>query len=78
MVKIGLYEARTHFSEIISKVSEGNEFIITRRGIPIARLIPCENPSRIATKQALERAKQIRETLSLSGLKIKDLINAGR
>ncbi len=78
MEHIGLHEAKTHFSEIINKVSKGNEFIITRRGIAVARLVPAEKPSRDAVKQALKRAKQLRVKLSLNGLKIKDLIEDGR
>ncbi|RJP28477.1 MAG: type II toxin-antitoxin system prevent-host-death family antitoxin [Candidatus Omnitrophota bacterium] len=78
MDQIGLHEAKTHLSDIITKVNEGNEYIITRRGIPVARLVPAEKPSREAAKKALERAKKLRETLSLGGLKIKDLIEEGR
>jgi len=78
MEQIGLHEAKTHLSEILTKVNEGNEYLITRRGIPIARLIPAEKPSREAAKQALDRARKLRETLYLNGLKIKDLIEEGR
>ncbi len=78
MEQIGLHEAKTHLSEIIAKVHEGHEYIITRRGIPVARLIPAEKPSRDAAREALHRARKLRETLSLDGLKIKDLIEEGR
>lgn len=78
MDQIGLHEAKTRLSEIIAKVHEGNEYIITRRGIPVARLVPAEKPSREVAKKALEQAKQLRETLSLGGLKMKDLIEEGR
>lgn len=78
MDQIGLHEAKTRLSEIIAKVHEGNEYIITRRGIPVARLVPAEKPSREVAKKALEQAKQLRETLSLGGLEMKDLIEEGR
>jgi prevent-host-death family protein len=78
MDKIGLHEAKTHLSEIIAKVHEGNEYIITRRGIPVARLVPAEKPSREAAKNALERARKLRETLTLGGVKMKELIEEGR
>ena len=78
MEQIGLHEAKTHLSEIIAKVHEGHEYIITRRGIPVARLIPAEKPSRDAAREAFHRARKLRETLSLDGLKIKDLIEEGR
>jgi prevent-host-death family protein len=78
MNKIGLHEAKTHLSEIIAKVHEGNEYIITRRGIPVACLVPAEKPSREAAKNALERARKLRETLTLGGVKMKELIEEGR
>ncbi|MBN2326832.1 MAG: type II toxin-antitoxin system prevent-host-death family antitoxin [Candidatus Omnitrophica bacterium] len=78
MDQIGLHEAKTHLSEIIAKVYEGREYIITRRGVPVARLVPAGKPSRNAAKKALDRAKQLRENLSLGGLKMKDLIEEGR
>ncbi|MDX9753176.1 MAG: type II toxin-antitoxin system prevent-host-death family antitoxin [bacterium] len=71
-------ECQNSFSEIIAMVNEGNEFIITQRGIPVARLIPVGKILQEAVKTALERAKQLRETLSLKGLKIRDLIEDGR
>lgn len=41
MVKIiNIYEAKTHFSKLISRVMSGEEIIIGKAGKPIARLIP--------------------------------------
>lgn len=78
MNRIGLHEAKTHLSEIIAQVHEGHEYVITRRGIPVAYLVAVNQPSREAAKQALERAKKLREKLSLGGLVIKNLIEEGR
>ncbi len=33
-------EAKTHLSEILERVSEGEEILLTRRGKPIARVVP--------------------------------------
>jgi prevent-host-death family protein len=33
-------EAKTRLSEILQRVSEGEEVLLTRRGRPVARLIP--------------------------------------
>jgi len=32
--------AKTHLSEILERVAEGEEIVLTRRGKPIARLVP--------------------------------------
>jgi len=38
--KAGLFEAKTHLSEIVSKVERGAVYRITRRGLPVAELRP--------------------------------------
>jgi prevent-host-death family protein len=40
MREIGAYEAKTHLSELLAAVERGEEVRITRRGRPIARLVP--------------------------------------
>lgn len=37
---IGSFEAKTHLSGLIEEVQNGTEFVITKRGKPVARLIP--------------------------------------
>ena len=38
-------DAKVHLSEILERVSEGEEIILTRRGKPIARVIPAASPA---------------------------------
>ena len=40
MKEIGSYEAKTHLPRLLKEVEEGEEFLIKRRGVPIAELIP--------------------------------------
>lgn len=40
--QIGVREIRQDASIILARVEEGEEFIITNRGVPIARLLPIE------------------------------------
>jgi prevent-host-death family protein len=40
--RIGVREVRQDASTILARVEEGEEFIITNRGVPIARLIPMD------------------------------------
>jgi prevent-host-death family protein len=39
---IGIREVRQDASIILARVEEGEEFIITNRGVPVARLLPIE------------------------------------
>ena len=38
--EIGLFETKTHLSEIIEKVQKGRTFVITKRGKRVAELRP--------------------------------------
>ena len=40
MQQIQIAEAKAHLSALIERVEAGEEIIITRRGKPVARLIP--------------------------------------
>jgi prevent-host-death family protein len=39
---VGVHEAKTHLSRLLADVAVGEEVTITRRGEPIARLVPPE------------------------------------
>jgi len=40
--RIGIREIRQDASTILARVEEGEEFIITNRGVPVGRLIPID------------------------------------
>ena len=50
MIKVGAFDAKTHRSSLLDKVSRGAEVLITRRGRPIARLIPAGRAERAAAQ----------------------------
>ena len=39
MKEIAVYEAKTRLSELLVEVEQGEQITITRRGLPIARLV---------------------------------------
>jgi len=41
---IGLFEAKSHFSAVISDVENGQSIIVTKKGKPVARIIPFTEP----------------------------------
>lgn len=43
---IGLFEAKTHLSELVARAEQGEEVIITRHNRPVARIVPFIPPSR--------------------------------
>lgn len=42
MIQVGVHEAKTTLSELLRRVSAGEEVTITRSGEPIARLVPVQ------------------------------------
>ena len=47
MKAIGIFEVKTKISEICETVKETHEpVLITKRGIPMVRIIPIENPEK--------------------------------
>ncbi|MBS3909314.1 MAG: type II toxin-antitoxin system Phd/YefM family antitoxin [Actinobacteria bacterium] len=40
MVTVNIYEAKTKFSKLLSRVEGGEEIIIAKAGRPIARIVP--------------------------------------
>ena len=57
----------------------GEEVVITKRGKPVAKLVPVKKESTVEERRArIERWRETSKGLSLGGLKIKDLINEGR
>lgn len=41
-----MHEAKTHLSRLVRRVAAGEEIVIARAGVPVARLVPLEKPRR--------------------------------
>ena len=59
--QIGTFEAKTNFSKIISNVEQGNDFIVTKRGKAVARIIPFEKQPEMTFKEAVEQLVEMRK-----------------
>jgi len=75
---LGAYEAKTHLSSLLDRVARGEEFTITKHGVPVARLVPVGGRSRGDVREAIEAIRELRKGNRLGGLKIRDLIEEGR
>lgn len=40
LAKVNVHEAKTHFSQLLARVGNGEEIVIARAGNPVARLVP--------------------------------------
>lgn len=46
MVDVNVQEAKTHLSRLLARVEAGEAVTIARAGVPVARLVPVEEPAR--------------------------------
>jgi prevent-host-death family protein len=40
MTTVNIHEAKTHFSKLIEQIQNGEEVVIAKAGVPVARLLP--------------------------------------
>ncbi len=75
---IGSFEAKTHLSGLIDEVQSGTEYVITKRGKPVARLIPYRITDESSTlNEIIDSFAEIRKSVHGS-TDIKSYINEGR
>ena len=76
---VGVFEAKNRLTALLDEVEEGHEVLITRRGKPIARLVPA-NPGfdRARARQAADSLLRASKGLTLGGLSITELVGEGR
>ncbi len=70
MQTIGSYEAKTRLSELLRQVAQGEQFTITRRGVPIARIVGVEDSveDRRAHIERMKAARAQRSHVSVQEL----------
>lgn len=71
---VSLMTANQEFSKLIREVERGEELVITRRGLPIARLLPHQGDRTVdpAWTAAYQRMMaRLEEGASLGGLKVR-------
>jgi prevent-host-death family protein len=80
MTTIGAYEAKTHLSELLERVSRGETITITKHGKPIAQLKPFSVKEKPDVRKVIEefRAYSRRHGRTLGNLTIREMIEEGR
>lgn len=59
MKQVGILEAKTHLSGLVSEVEAGEDVVITRHGRPVARLVRAA-PERTAGPETAEQIRAVR------------------
>ena len=71
--RISLREANQHLSRYIEAVLKGQEIVITRRGVPVAKLVGVPAARRLSPEQEKARARSLarmRRGYALGGLRV--------
>lgn len=75
MLTVGAFEAKTKFSELLDAVERGEEVVITRRGLPVARLMAVAGRDEAARVAALVAdIRETREQLGQTGISIANIV----
>lgn len=76
--EIGAFEAKTRFGELLSEVEDhGQSFLITRRGVAIARLVPVRRAHE-DSGALLDAFRKFRAAHPMDGIGARELIDEGR
>lgn len=75
---VPLAEAKSKLSELVDRVSRGEEFVITRHETEIARLVPVKRQSRDDVSEAIAKLRAGRSTRQASTDEIRAWTNEGR
>lgn len=83
MITVGSFEAKTKLAELLDRVEAGESVTITRRGKPVAKLVPAgvdaeERARRRALIEEIKRKRAGWDRGAKPGSTIPDLIKAGR
>lgn len=79
-ITIGIYEAKTKLSQIIERVINGEEFIITKHDKVVARIVPEKGTNSRELIRAYEEFKKEKIVLNQKNQKrldLKELARAG-
>lgn len=84
MATVTAFEAKTRFGELLERVSNGEEVVITRHDKPVARLVPEGTPRRDEVRRSVEGLRDLQQRIrrrskaTLSDRDVRAAIDHGR
>ncbi len=78
MHTVGSYEAKTHLSRLLEMVANGESVMITKHGVPIARLVPANSDAKPEPAQVIEELREFRSGRKLGKSSLRKMIEEGR
>jgi prevent-host-death family protein len=79
METVGAFEAKTHLAELLDRVSRGETIIITRHGVPAARLVPVAAvPAKLSHQDVVDGMRALRRRVKTDSMSVRQMVEAGR
>ena len=78
MTRVGAFEAKTHLPRLLERVQQGERFVITKHGHPVAELIPFTKRDPDKVRMAIDGLKTFQKGHRLRGLSVREMIEEGR
>ncbi len=80
MNMVGAYEAKGHFSQLLERVAKGERITITKRGKPVAVLVPALKDKKSDLKSVINDfiAYSKRQKRTLGRMTMRKMIEEGR
>jgi prevent-host-death family protein len=78
MTTVCSFDAKTHLPELLDRVAKGEKILITRRGEPVAMLVPPSREPGEDVHGVIAQLKALRRGNRLGGGTIRELIEEGR
>ena len=76
--QVGAFEAKTHLSELLEKVRQGDRVVITLRGVPVAVLVPAQEIESRQVGEVIDRIRELRERTRKPYTSTRSLRDSGR
>ncbi len=78
MMSVGSAEAKVHLPELLARVARGERILITRRGEPVAMLVPPRPGPSQDVQAIIDEMRALWRGNTLGGVSIRELIEEGR
>jgi prevent-host-death family protein len=78
MFNIEVAENAKDLKEALDRLARGEDVTISRKGKPVARLVPVQGTSDDQVQQAVDHLQDFHKTRSLDGLSLRELREEGR
>lgn len=79
MATVTAFEAKTRFGELLARVANGEEIVITKYEKPVARLVPEKREDLERNRRALEALRELKNDMRRRGFKpltVKEILSA--